>query len=202
MAPVTIQTASGFEPAYDRAFERVLQLEGGLADQAADRGGLTKFGVSLQFLRALGIGGGGDIDGDGAVNGADILAITPQKAAELFHRHFWMPSGAAAMVPIAEDLATKIFEMAVVSGPATATRCLQRALVDCRAAVTVDGKFGAETFDAAMQLSRAALTGELVQAMRRRCAQRFLDIVTADRSQIVFLNGWVRRALDLPVGAP
>lgn len=197
MAPVTTQTASGFEPAYERAFARVFGLEGGLADHPADHGGLTQFGVSLQFLRGLGVGGGGDVDGNGSINGADILAVTPQISAALFYRHFWSPSGAAAMVPVSEELATKVFEMAVVSGPMTATRCLQRALVDCRAAVAVDGRFGGETFDAAMRLSRAALAGELVQAMRRRCAERFLSIVAADKSQLVFLLGWIRRALDL-----
>jgi lysozyme family protein len=186
---------------FDRAFRHLLGLEGELANQPADRGGLTKFGVSLRFLRALGVGGGGDIDVDGDVDAADITDLTPARARELYHQHFWLPSGAAALVAIAEDLASKIFEMAVVAGPGTATKIFQRALGDCRSPVAVDGKFGDQTFDAAMRISRAALTGELLQATRRRCAQHFLEIETHNHGQLVFLNGWMRRALDLPVGA-
>jgi len=187
--------------AFERAMVRVFHLEGGEVDHPADRGGVTKFGVSLAYLKSLGADRGGDIDLDGDVDAADVLAVTPEKARALFRRDFWIPSGADDASTISEAIATKLFEFSLVAGPGRAVRALQRALCDTRSPVDVDGRYGEQTHGALILLNGAGLMGELRQALRRRCAEHFLGIVVENRSQIVFLVGWLRRALDLDEGA-
>lgn len=190
------------DPAFDRALARVFDLEGGVADHAADRGGVTNMGISLRFLRSLGPGKhGGDLTGDGIIDYEDVLAVDPPRAAELYRRHFWQPSGADSIATIAEELAVKQFEFAVVAGPSRAVRALQRALTDARCPVAVDGSYGDRTHAAVDSVNRAGLAMELLQAMRRRQAEHFLSILARNKSQLVFAVGWLRRALDLDEAA-
>jgi len=196
MAPTGNSLTTG-GTAFDRALAQVFRLEGGDADVAADRGGKTRFGVSLRYLRNLGADRGGDIDLDGDVDAADILALRPEHARALYERDFWKASGADQLAEISETIATKLFEFSVVSGPSVGIRTLQKALLDCRAQVDVDGRFGPRTYTAVLQVDRTALMGELLQAFRRREAEHFLDIIASDRSQLLFAVGWLRRALDL-----
>lgn len=195
--PIAAGAPPRLETAFDRALARVFKLEGGQSDQPADHGGSTKFGISLRYLRTLGADRGGDIDLDGDVDAADILALRPEHARALYERDFWKASGADQVADHSEDLAAKLFEFSVVVGPVPALMALQRALGDCRSPVAVDGRFGPATYTAVLRIDRVALTGELLQAFRRREAEHFLGILERDRSQLVFAVGWLRRALDL-----
>ena len=102
-AEVALITVEGYSPRYARAARKLLQIEGGFVDDPKDRGGATKYGISLRFLAAEGAfdeDGDGkadfDLDLDGDIDGQDIrdvtqdslrqaIAMIPQDPA-LFHR--------------------------------------------------------------------------------------------------------------------
>lgn len=169
----------------------------GVSNHPSDHGGLTRYGITLAFLRGLGLEEG-DLDGDGDVDVQDVLAATPAKARRAFRMAFWQPSGASDFATLYPDLACEHFDFAVVRGASSAVRALQRAANDLGEPLEVDGVYGDLTHRAVVRLCDDGF-GKVatLQAVRRRQCEQFVRIVERDRSQIVFLLGWVRRALDI-----
>jgi hypothetical protein len=69
----------GYTTRYAAAAKKLLLIEGGFVDDPTDRGGTTKYGISLRFLAAAGAfdsDGDGiadfDLDMDGDIDGADV----------------------------------------------------------------------------------------------------------------------------------
>ncbi|MEG2172314.1 MAG: glycosyl hydrolase 108 family protein, partial [Desulfovibrionaceae bacterium] len=112
------------------------QWEGGLSDHPADPGGITKYGVSLRWLRELAQEecrklarscdgsnafdrkhahslAGIDFDNDGDIDADDIRACTKAQAAQLFKKHFW-DATKCAKLPI--PLAIVLYDGAVNMG--------------------------------------------------------------------------------------
>ena len=70
---------------FKQAHAFVRKWEGGFDDHPNDPGGVTNYGVSLAYLKDHGLDIG-DINDDGVIDRKDILAMTPEKAAELVGR--------------------------------------------------------------------------------------------------------------------
>jgi hypothetical protein len=73
----------GYTTRYAAAAKKLLLIEGGFVDDPTDRGGTTKYGISLRFLAAAGAfdsDGDGiadfDLDMDGDIDGADVRKLT------------------------------------------------------------------------------------------------------------------------------
>lgn len=155
----------------------VRRWEGGLVDHPSDPGGITKWGISLRFLRSIKL----DINGDGIVNGQDIQVLTEEQVAELYHDYFWSKCRCDSL-PAGVDLA--VFDCGVNQGPGRAKRFLQKALK-----VKVDGKIGPITLAAANTANPVELLGEF---MVRR-ALHYSSLVNI----VVFGLGWFRRLFDI-----
>ena len=155
----------------------VRRWEGGLIDHPSDPGGVTKWGISLRFLRSIGL----DVNGDGVVDGKDIRSLTEEQVAKLYYDHFWSKCY-CDFLPTGVDLAA--FDCGVNQGPGRAKRFLQKALK-----VKVDGKIGPITLDAANKADPNTLLGEF---MVRR-AIHYSSLV----NMTVFGLGWFRRLFDI-----
>ena len=149
----------GYSQRYDAAFRALIREEGGYVNDPADRGGETKYGISLRFLKAEGAldqDGDGladfDLDMDGDIDGADIRRLALADVKAIYYRCFWLRLGAEQLVrPIGEML----FDQAVNGGLTAARKLLQRAINNCtmstfkragpRALLTVDGDIGPRT---------------------------------------------------------
>lgn len=188
------------------AFFHLLKIEGGFVDDPVDRGGATKYGISLRFLASAGKidrDGDGfadfDLDFDGDIDGRDIRLLTVENAFFLYHEHFWKPLGCDHLPhPIGE----MVFDQGVNGGNVAARKLLQRAINACRpagGAIAVDGVIGPRTLAAMNAVIGQSADGKdrLAEAFRQAVRDRYHDIVARDPSQRRFLRGWLRRADEL-----
>jgi lysozyme family protein len=117
-----------------------MKWEGGYVNHPKDPGGATNYGVSLRWLKDDGI----DVNGDSKIDIADIKALTPEKAAELFRTHFWNLPQLDLLPPLT---AIVTYDAGINTGRGQAAKFLQRA---CNAmpgtpALTADGVSGDKT---------------------------------------------------------
>jgi lysozyme family protein len=177
----------------------ILVLEGGgeLADNPADNGGPTIWGIDQEVAAAAGYNG-------------DMGAITEAVAIGIYRQTYWQDPGFDLISPILSDLAAYLLEVGINIGPPAAGEFLQRALNvlsnqgKLYATVSVDGQCGPRT--------RAALTGYcaarptsqsgsavLLGVVRSLAVSNYISISEADPSQQAFTYGWIKnRALGLP----
>lgn len=113
-------------PGFDEAVVLVLRHEGGYANDPADPGGETNFGISKREFPHL-----------------DIRALTTADATALYQQYYWQPiQGDFLPWP----LAVVTFDAAVNSGVGQASKWLQAAV-----GVAVDGVIGPKTLTAAQR---------------------------------------------------
>lgn len=199
----------GYDSRYLAAFEHLMDVEGGYVNDPVDRGGATKFGISLRFLVSEGqidLDGDGaadfDLDMDGDIDGADIRQLTLGDAKYLYWRCFWL-RGQMAMLP--RPLGEAVFDQAVNGGLVAAGKLLQRAVNTCLLSVKceskpsqlkVDGQIGQQSREAVMFVLRFPGLGmpALLDTYRSAAAQRYRSIVANNPPQKRFLKGWLDRA--------
>ena len=163
--------AEGYPAAFLKAVAAVLAHEGGYSHDPADPGGETKYGISRRSYPDL-----------------DIKSLSRERAIEIYYRDWWLRFPFARL---GEEVAAKLFDMAVNIGPSKAVRCLQRASRACGRRVEEDGALGVETIAAAREVEQ----GALLAALRSEAAGNYRAIAAA-RGTCEFLAGWLNRAYD------
>lgn len=171
----------------DQILADVLRREGGFVDHPADRGGPTKYGITLRTLA--------DWRG-AAVTREDIRALSSDEAAAIYRRRYVEQPGFTA---VADDrLRAFLVDYAVHSGPATAVKALQRALH-----VEPDGVFGAQTKAALAGADAAAVYGAVYRQRQALFLSLALDEIpthvylrTHPSVQLQNLRGWMNRLAE------
>ena len=198
----------GYSERFTKAVRHLLRIEGGYVNDPVDRGGATKYGISLRFLvsegrfdeDADGIADF-DLDMDGDIDGADIRKLTLGDSIYLYHRCFWQRLGAESFPrPIGEAL----FDQAVNGGLHAARRLLQQAINAVhqrhrpgRALLEVDGRIGPRTREAFDAMIANYGTSEMLEAFRTAVKARYHAIAARNPDQNRFLRGWLNRADQL-----
>jgi lysozyme family protein len=136
---------------FDRCLAEVLRLEGGYADDPRDRGGPTRFGITLA---SLGEARGRPVSAD------DVRRLTPAEAGSIYRTRYWTPMRCA---DLAEGVDLMAFDAAVNMGTAGAARLLQAAL-----AVKADGVIGPATVEAARRAFAPVLIRQAADLRRAR----------------------------------
>lgn len=175
----------------DEAITLILEEEGGLADNPADPGGITHFGITIpaytDYLRAT------TGNAKAVATRANILALTVGDARQfyrwLMRKHLWQIQDV--------DIRYCVFDAAVNMGIKPAIRLLQRALV-----VPDDGALGPLTVAA---LPRGNGQLQVFALAWLFCCEQMLfygrlssgNLTDRDRDGIPdnleFLNGWLAR---------
>ena len=154
-----------------RAVEVVLEHEGGYVNDPRDPGGETKYGISKRSYPDL-----------------DITNLTREDAIAIYYRDWWQRYGYGRLQD--EAVSTKLLDMAVNMGPATAHRLLQEALVFLGYDIAVDGIIGPQTIGAANK----ADPKRLLQVLRWKAAEHYYRIAAQRPQSRAFLVGWLTRA--------
>ena len=158
------------------AIRTVLKHEGGYSDVGGDRGGKTVFGISSRFLKKNKIK-------------IKLKEITRKRAIDLYRKHFWRYEHIGSQI-----LATKIFDIAVNSGPSASHRLLQRSLTGMGLPCKADGIMGPKTLALVNGGSPVTRPKKILKELRARQSVRYAEIVLRRPSQKKFLLGWMRRA--------
>lgn len=126
----------------------IISREGGFVDDPDDPGGATKYGVTIETMRLLGL----DLDGDGHVSKKDLRTLTRAQAERIFIEYYFKRPGLAELPAI---LQASIFDMYVNAGQ-NAIKILQQLLTRMGFPVVVDGIIGPLTITAAKDAAEAA----------------------------------------------
>jgi lysozyme family protein len=170
----------------------IVRREGGFVNDPDDPGGATKHGFTLNTLKNL----KSDLTGDGRIDVADVKALTPARAAEIYIRHYYR---APRIDLLPEPLQASVFDMQVNAG-ANAVKLLQRLLGAFGLPLTDDGVIGPLTASSVARAMDAA-PGHLVDAYgiaRRSYYYRLGDQRPASRkfarTRDGGKGGWILRA--------
>ncbi len=159
----------------DEILEALIRREGGFVDHPQDRGGPTKFGITLETLAAW---------RGGPVTSNDVAALSAAEAKRIYLARYVTDPG---FERLPDPLRELIVDAAVNHGVKRAIELLQRAL-----GVEADGVFG--------PITKARLEAlDPHEAYRRLLAERvrfYGRIVRLNPSQVVFISGWLARMAE------
>lgn len=178
---------------FDPAVEVVLRQEGGFVNNKFDPGGATNYGISLRYLIGLGDSDGnglldGDFNNDGTVDAKDIAGMSKDDAKILYNK-IWCDNGYWRIND--QQLATKLYSLAVNIGAQQANKLIQRAVrAESGVILTEDGKLGEISYSAINKCFPPTLLACL--KMGALCYYNSLRKELKDQ----FLTGWLKRATE------
>lgn len=163
----------------DLLVEETIYVEGAYVDHPMDRGGPTKYGITLDTLKQY------HFEVENYISDSDNLlvhlkALTKEKAIKIY---FWLFRKHGAMYIKEKEMQRLLFDSCVHHGP-RAKKWLQKIIH-----VKQDGIIGPITI-AAYEESRGTYNKFL--------SKRFnfiAQIVERDHTQAVFLEGWINRVV-------
>jgi len=155
---------------FDIAVSLVLSHEGGYTPaKPSDPGGETKFGISKREYPHL-----------------DIALLTREEAIDIYRKDFWRYD------QLGQEVANKVFDIAVNAGPDRAHRILQESIKSMVAGpIVVDGKIGPQT----IALANACGPEKLLLEVRARQAVHYAKVAINNPATVPNLLGWMRRAV-------
>lgn len=154
---------------FDEAFLYMLENEGIDSDHPLDSGGRTRYGITREVA---------------TLYGYDVETLTLEQAKTIYRKGYWRGEGIRD-----RKVAIKHFDIGVNVGIKTAAKLLQRAVK-----VTDDGIIGPVTLDAINSRNPE----DVLESLSMALSDYYVDIVRRKPNQIVFLKGWMRRAIRRP----
>jgi lysozyme family protein len=169
------------------AMKTILRHEGGLSNDKNDPGGITKYGISLRYLKAEHLCENGDCKGDKN----EIITLT-QTEADLIYYRDWYEKYHYDQI-INQKILTKILDSSVNMGAGQAHKLIKRALNKLYfKQITVDCIMDNQT----LLLINHTNPNQLYLALIREEVLFYQSIVKRNPHLKVFLKGWITRAND------
>lgn len=168
---------------FDLAFKHLMDVEGGFSNHKNDRGGPTKFGITLATLAAF---------CKTQVSMEDMKNLNEATAKLIYQNLYWTGNGLGQVKDT--KLVCILFDQIVNRGPQTVIKYLQANLnLRFETHLKVDGKLGPKT--ASVINAKPALSVSLLVIQDAQKA--YLEIAHRNPSQNVFLRGWLNRTWKL-----
>jgi len=160
-------------------------FEGGFVDDPDDRGGTTKYGISLSFLKYHHL----DLTGDGIANEEDIKSLKKADAIEIYRVYFWEKIKGEELNKIDHWIALFVLDTHINTGMGGAI--LQRAINDFykKRVLRVDNLIGTKTLSALRQANL-----QMVRLYLLKHRELYYVNITKNRPKnIKYLMGWSNR---------
>ena len=162
---------------FDKFYQTLLKYEGGWVDNPHDKGGATKYGITIgEWLIS-----GYDKDKDKDVDKQDLKLITPEDAKPIAKRKYWDKISGDSIK--SQSVAEFLMDWAYMSGPSRPIKKVQEIL-----GLTVDGVIGTKTITAINNTEPKTFN-----KLKESREKFFYAIVANNPSQKVFLKGWLNR---------
>jgi len=174
--------------AVDAMVDDIIEEEGGYVDHPNDRGGATKYGITIATLSRY---------KGRKVTKSYVRAITKDLAKEIYIRNYL---SAPRIDTLPDSIVHFVFDCSINHGPRRAVKFVQQ--VCDRAGfgpVSLDGVVGPQTRHAA-EMAEKEMGGWFLAALVEERKMFFRAIVDRDPSQKVFLDGWIARASKFDPG--
>lgn len=169
----------------EQMIAHVIDREGGYVNNSSDRGGPTKYGITLATLHDW---------RKCPVSLYDVQQLTVDEATKIYRKRYFDDPGISAITdqPVLEEL----FDYGITSGPGTAVKALQKALD-----VPTDGAIGPVTLRVIRNVTNWPALFWRIKAERLELVLRYIG---RDPSQSIFADGWANRfdQLDMLQKAP
>lgn len=160
----------------EQIIDEILEKEGGYVNNPIDPGGPTNHGITLATLTKW----RGKV-----VTAEDIQALTQAEAREIYKTNYINIPGFDKLPE--SVLKSNLIDFGVNSGPKTAIMNLQALL-----GVKADGILGPKTLSCITGENLRLLNNELV----KRRVLTYGRIVQSRPKKVIFLYGWLKRALS------
>jgi lysozyme family protein len=170
-----------------RMVDDLITREGGYSNNPADKGGETKYGVTVAQARAYGYAG--------------PMANFPRPTAiSIYMDIYWKVPRFDLIAQTMPKLAAELFDTGVNMGPQRASKFLQRALNVLNNKgrdypdVDVDGQIGKMTiyaFGRFQQRRGANAEKVLLRLLEAQQAVRYMELAETNQSQEAFEYGWI-----------
>lgn len=166
---------------FDKAVYYVLNNEGGFANDSDDSGGPTKYGVTQAAYSRY---------KNRVVPLEEISAMTVEEAIEFYRVVYWEPMSLEKIQP---QIATVIFDTAVLYGEVRAIRFAQKVCTKYGANITIDGIVGPRTIVALNLYNASTFVCDYVQEVLARIA----EVAKLNPKNEKYVSGWNTRAMKL-----
>lgn len=163
----------------------ILSWEGGVSNNKNDSGGLTNKGVTL----AVWTKHGRDINGDGVIDGNDLVTITDEDAVKIMKLLYWDTVKADKIV--SQNVANILVDWAWNSGVGRAAKEVQSIV-----GATADGIIGEKSIAAINAMNSEDLFKKIFAARLK-----YIDnIVASNPKNKTFEKGWKNRLNSIQYG--
>jgi lysozyme family protein len=168
----------------DEMIDDIIRREGGFSNHKQDRGGATKYGITLETLskwrgRPTGI--------------ENVKRLTKTEAADIYRAEYF---DRPLINYLPAQLQPVVFDMAVNMGPRQAIKILQTVISKFVLKMNVDGFIGKETINNTEDVLSVVGAKYLLSKITDERIKFYRGIVNRDPSQDVFLAGWENRARE------
>lgn len=157
--------------------------DGGFTLDPSDRGGATKWGISLRALSA---------SRGTKCTPEDVRDLSKEEALRIYRKDYWLPLSCHLL--FSSQVATAVFDLGVLFGPGISAKNAQ---IACRSAgfprTVSDGIIGPITLKALNAVSFPVWCA----AYQKLFFDRILEIVQNDQTQAGYVRGWENRVANL-----
>jgi len=176
---------------FERAFDKLIQIEGIDSDHPDDSGGRTRYGITDEVAQA---------------HGYDVRSLTLEQAKRIYRADYWDHMMLDRVAEISKQLAYELFDTGVNQGTALAARYLQRALNVLNQKgklyrdLRVDGQLGTKTL-AALSAYQVVRGSEGLFVLRKMVVCQkgafYIDLSEQREQDESFVYGWFAKRINL-----